>query len=155
MQYRTFRPQLVVKLLVACCSLPSLGSQLRKHSHFELPPEAVVHMGVSTSDEQGVSNSECSFFRFSETAVRRRFRTYHVLVEGEEHLDFETLPCRMTGTIELRGHQYLFVMIEGNMLRTNYPGPEVVQLGGDGTGGRDTPPPSDTDVIPDKRRKHK
>ena len=109
-----------------------------KMAHFPLPADAQINLGKSSSNTPG---EDCSYFRFSAQAIRGRFRTYHVLAEGEFHDSYGVFPCRFDGSVIVHGQTYTFEAQQGNLLVTDFPDGEGKMLGG---------PPSDplNDAIP-------
>ena len=115
---------------------PALPAQVHS-AGIRLPKSAVIHLGPSVPRE-GEVNTDCSYFRLSEAAVRRRFASYRVISGQDEHDSYATLPCRIDGKLIVKGSSYDFAAIEGNMLWTNYPGPKGILLGGPSSSGDDT-----------------
>jgi hypothetical protein len=98
-----------------------------KPMHFPLPADAQINLGKSSSE---TPNEDCSYFRFSAEAIRRRFQTYHVLVGDEFHNSYGVYPCRFNGSVVVRGRTYTFEARQGNLLVTDFPNGEGKMLGG-------------------------
>ncbi len=139
----------VVSLALLALCLPGRAAAPSQHP-FQLPPDAKIHIGkpysVNLEEEK-----TCNYFVFSERAIRNRLRTYHVLHQGEFHASFQVYPCRLPGTITLRGKTYHFEVVEGNLIDTDYPQrPE--RLGGLSSDSMDNPVDDDLSKPTHKRR---
>lgn len=119
---------------------PPVRATRPKMIRYPLPPDAQINLGKSSSNTPG---EDCSSFRFNAQGVRGRFRTYHVLAEGEFHDSYGVFPCRFDGYVIVHGQTYTFEARQGNLLVTSFPDGKGKMLGG---------PPSDPldDTLPIK-----
>jgi hypothetical protein len=117
-----------------------------------LPADARIVLGKSTTQDKEV---DCSDFRLGAWGIRNRFRTYHVLGDGDMHDLYGYYPCRFDGSVIVHGRTYRFEAWSGNLLFTDFPDGEGKMLGGIPSAPLDGSDrgPVDADVLVAPKRK--
>jgi hypothetical protein len=101
--------------------------------HFSLPGSAKITIGPVQRDHtypDPVSDSVCKQYRLTEAQVRRQFRFYHELAEGEYHDYYLQFPCWIEGTLVVNGKTYTWSSQPGNTMMTTWPDGVSKTLGG-------------------------
>jgi hypothetical protein len=103
-------------------------------THYPLPSSAEITMGQAEWEKGDIDADLCKRYRLPPEQLRKQFRTYHVLGQGDVHDHYSVFQCWIKGTVKVDGKTFTWESRPGNLMETDWPDGVKKMLGGKPSG---------------------